>query len=939
MRIFSKAFIALALMCGGNLIYAQQKMPPMPIDKNVRIGKLENGLTYYIRHNGLQEKQADFYIAQKVGSILEEDSQRGLAHFLEHMCFNGTTNFPDNLLREWLESIGVKFGANLNAYTSVDETVYNISDVPVIRDGIIDSCLLILHDWANDLTLDDKEIDKERGVIHEEWRTRTGAMMRMYEKVFPEIYKDSKYAYRLPIGIMEVVDNFPYQVLKDYYAKWYRPDQQGIMVVGDIDVDDIEARIKSIFSSIKMPENAAERKYFEVPDNDEPIITVASDREQQIPFIYYFHKHESVPREFKNNMMYLAHNYMVSIAESMLNNRLRELVQKPNPPFIEAGVEDGNFFVAKTKDAFFGVAVSKEDGIINATETLAREIERVNQFGFTATEYARSKADYLSSLESAYNERNNQKNETYIKEYVSHFIDNEPIPGLDNEYAIMSQIIPNIPVEAVNQTIQQMIGDKNIVLSVFCPEKEGFKYPTKEELKAVIDKVKTEKLTPYVDKVSNEPLMKEKPQGGKVVKQEAGAFGSTILTLSNGVKVVVKPTEYKADQILMSSISAGGTSVFDEKDALQFNVMNSVVELGGLGNFNVMDLNKVLAGKMAQVSSTVNTYSEGVSGKCAPKDFETMLQLTYLKFTAPRMDQDAFNSFIARNKSALANMEVDPKSALSDTINVALYNHNPRMFNLKAHMLDDINYNRVMELYKDRFADASDFTFFMVGNIDLEKATPLIEQYLGALPSTNRKENFRDVNLGFRKGQYENNFVRELETPKSTVLIINSGKCKYNLKNKLMMNILGQLLNMVYLKTVREDEGGTYGVSCSGSITKYPVEDAVFQIYFDTDPSKREKMVGLINEGIDEFISKGADDNDLKKVKEFMLKNFQQNQIENVYWINVIDDFYWYNLDNNTKYEETLKSITIKDIQKFAKKFFKQNNRIEVSMSSPVEKN
>lgn len=931
---FKRTAVAVLFIGGIATAFAQQ-MPPVPTDPNVRIGKLENGLTYYIRHNELPEKQADFYIAQKVGSILEEDNQRGLAHFLEHMCFNGTTHFPGNLLREYLESIGVKFGANLNAYTSVDETVYNIDNVPVIRDGIVDSCLLILHDWANDLTLDPKEIDKERGVIHEEWRTRTGAMMRMYEEVFPVIYKDSKYAYRLPIGTMEVVDNFPYQALRDYYEKWYRPDQQGIIVVGDINVDSVENKIKKMFSPIEMPANAAERQYFPVPDNDEPIIAVAKDKEQQVPIVYLMHKHDAVPNDQKNSMSYLVMNYMISSIESMLNSRLNELTQQANPPFIEAGVGDGDFIVAKTKDAFIAYAAAKEDGILLTTETLMRELERVRQFGFTASEYARAKADYLRGLESAYNERNKQRNNAYVNQYVRNFIDNEPIPGIENEYAIMNQIVPNIPVDAINQVMKQLITEKNVVLSVFCPEKEGMKYPTEAELKAVLDKVKAEKLTAYVDKVSDEPLMKDKPQAGKVVKTEQGMFGSTILTLSNGVRVILKPTDFKADEVRMKAFSPGGTSLFDDKDILQFALISQIASLGGLGNFNSVDLDKVLAGKMASADAQVNSLTEGLSGSCSPKDLETMLQLTYLRFTAPRMDQEAFTSFITRNKAALANQEADPMTAFSDSINVALYNHHPRALSMKADMLDKIDYNKVMELYKNRFADASDFTFILVGNIDEKTATPLIEQYLGALPSINRDEHFRDTKMDIRKGMYENNFTKDLETPKASVLMLYSGNCKYDLKNNLQMSMLGQLLNMVYLRTVREDAGGTYGVSCSGRLSKYPTEKGIFQAYFDTDPNRREEMMNLISKGIEEFIANGPVSEDLSKVKEYMLKTYKQNQKENNYWMGILSTYYWENLDMNTGYEETVNAITGDDLKAFAKAFFGQKNEIEVSMSSP----
>ena len=932
-----KRSAAMIIFIGGVASGFAQQMPPVPTDPNVRVGKLENGLTYYIRHYELPENQADFYIAQKVGSILEEDNQRGLAHFLEHMCFNGTTNYPDNKLREYLETIGVKFGVNLNAYTSVDETVYNISNVPVVRETVVDSCLLLLHDWANDLTLDHEEIDKERKVIHEEWRTRTGAMMRMYEKVFPIMFKDSKYAYRLPIGTMEVVDNFPYQALKDYYEKWYRPDQQGIIVVGDIDVDKVEEKIKKMFSPIEMPENAAERVYFPVPDNDEPIIAIAKDKEQQVPLIYLFHKHDVVPNEQKNSMPYLAMNYMTSMIGNMLNARLDELTQQPQPPFIQAMAEDGNFLVAKTKGAFIGFAVAKEDGILTSTEALMTEIERARQFGFTASEYARTKADYLRALESAYNEKDKMKNSQYVNEYVRHFIDNEPIPGIENEYAIMNQIVPNIPVEAINQVVKQIIGEKNIVLGIFCPEKEGMKYPTEEELKAVVNKVRSAKLEAYVDKVSDEPLMKELPAGGKVAKTEEGPFGSKVLTLSNGVKVVLKKTDFKADEVRMQAFSAGGNSMFDDKDAVQFKLMNQVVELGGLGNFSAVDLEKVLAGKMASASAYVNSLTEGISGGCSPKDMETMLQLTYLRFTAPRMDMNAFESFINRNKAALANAEADPNTAFSDSISVALYNRHPRAISVKAETLDKIDYNKVMELYKNRFADASDFTFVMVGNIDEATATPLIEKYLGSLSSMKRNEKFRDVTPDIRKGIYENNFTREMETAKSSVLMVASGKCKYNQKNVVMMSMLGQLLNILYTQTVREEAGGTYGVSCNGSISKYPEAEGVFQIYFDTDPQRRPQMVELINKGISDFIAQGPKTEDLNKVKEYMLKTFQQNQKENSYWMGIINTMLWEKVDMNTGYQNTVNSITVNDLKKFAKSFFGQKNMIEVSMNSPVK--
>ena len=935
-----KMFTLLLVMGSAVIASAQQQpqMPPIPTDPNVRIGKLENGLTYYIRHNELPENRADFYIAQKVGSILEEENQRGLAHFLEHMCFNGTTNFPGKGIINWLETIGVRFGENLNAYTSIDETVYNINNVPVIRDGIVDSCLLILHDWANDLTLDPKEIDNERGVIHEEWRTGQGAMMRMYEQALPKAFEGSKYGHRLPIGTIEVIDNFPYQALRDYYETWYRPDQQGVIVVGDIDVDKVEAKIKEIFSPIKMPANAPERKYEQVPDNKEPIITIAKDKEQPSTMIYIWHKHPATPNEAKGNIGYLVQNYMFSMISSMMHARLEELRQSANPPYIQAASGDSDFLLAKTTEAFVGMAVSKDDGIPTALSTLVREIERARKFGFTASEYARAKADYLLMLESAYKERDKMKNNQYVQEYVRHFIDNEPIPGIEMEYTIMNQLAPNIPVEAINSILPQLIKDENIVINIFGPDKEGMVYPTEAEILDILNKTKAEEITAYVDKVSDEPLMKEAPKAGKIVKTEEGPFGSTALTLSNGVRVVVKNTDFKADEIRMRAFSPGGTSVFGTKEALQIKMLNSVAGLGGLGNFSNVDLEKVLAGKKASVNASVSDLSEGLSGSCSPKDLETMLQLVYLSFTAPRMDNDAFESFKQRTKAALANQEADPSMALTDTLQREMYGNHPMAGRIKADMIDQTDYNRIMEMYKDRFKEAGDFTFLFVGNINLEEAKPLIETYLGGLPTINRKENYQDIKLDIQKGTRKNLFEKQMETPKATVISIISGDCEYNLKNNLLMTMLSQTMSMVYLETVREKEGASYGVSAYGQLSRGIKDEALFQIYFDTDPAKREKMEQIVMSELQKVAKEGPRPEHLAKVKEFLLKKHIENVKENGYWLGQLNNYYWYNTDMNTNYEQLVNELTVEDVKNFTKALLDQGNIIEVTMTAKEAK-
>ncbi|RGX79661.1 M16 family metallopeptidase [Bacteroides stercorirosoris] len=926
--------IALIVCCNFQQALAQQQ-PPIPVDPNVRIGKLDNGLTYYLRKNNLPANRADFYIAQKVGSIQEEENQRGLAHFLEHMCFNGTTHFPGDALKQYLERIGVKFGENLNAYTSVDETVYNISNVPVNTPGAVDSCLLILHDWSNDLTLDPKEIDKERGVINEEWRTRMSAMQRFQEKLLPAMFAGTKYATCFPIGTMDVVMNFKPQTLRDYYEKWYRPDLQGIVVVGDIDVDAVETQIKKLFADVPAQPNAAKREYYPVNDNKEPIVLIARDKEQPHIQAIVFNKHKATPASEKDKIGYLVENYATNLINNMLNARLNELLQEANPPYIYAGSYDGDFFVAKTKQAFTGIVVCKEDAVESGIATLLREMERARRFGFTESEYQRARAEYLRNLESAYNERDKRKNDEYINEYVRHFLDNEPIPGIENEYGIISQIAPSIPVEPLNMMMQTLVTDTNQVVAIFGPEKENLKMPTEDAIKKILHDVKAEELAPYVDKVSDEPLMKETPKGGKIIsEQKDDVFGTTMLTLSNGVKVIIKKTDFKADEIIMKGVSLGGSSLFPDSEIININGLDAV-SVGGLGNFSTVDLEKILAGKRASVGYGIGDKTESVNGYCSPKDFETMMQLTYLTFTAPRRDDDAFASYKNRNKAAWLNQEMNPMTAFGDSVTYALRMGHPRTLRIKSDMVDKMDYNKILAMYQDRFKDASDFTFIFVGNVDIEEMKPLIAEYLGALPSINRKESFKDNKIEYRKGVYKNEFIREQETAKASNFVCFTGTCKYDLKNTILMDMTCQVMDLVYTEKVREDEGGTYSVYVGGNLSKYPKEIAGLQVIFDTAPSKREKLMKIIFAEIEHIAKEGPSETNLNKVKEFMLKKHTEDLKENSYWMGSIDEYLFTGMNPVKDYEQMVNSITAKDIQKFADDLFKQKNEVEVSMISP----
>ena len=935
-------FIAVLFICCNFQLVLAQPMQELPVDKNVRIGKLDNGLTYYIRHNALPEKRVEFYIAQKVGSILEEPQQRGLAHFLEHMAFNGTKNFPGDEtglgIVPWCETKGIKFGTNLNAYTSVDQTVYNISNVPTENINVVDSCLLILHDWSSAIDLADKEIDKERGVIREEWRSRNSGMLRIMTDAQSTMYPDSKYSDCMPIGSIDVINNFPYQDIRDYYAKWYRPDLQGIVIVGDINVDEIEAKLKKVFADVKAPVNPAERIYYPVADNQEPLIYIGTDKEVKNPSVNIFFKQDATPDSLKNTIAYYATSYMVSMAMNMLNNRLNELRQTANPPFTSAGAEYGEYFLAKTKEAFSISASSKIDGIDLATKTILEEAERARRFGFTATEYDRARANYLQAVESAYNEREKTKSGSYVNEYVNNFLDKEPIPGIENEYAIINQIAPNIPVAALNQMMQALVTDTNQVVAIFGPEKEGIQMPTKDAVLQTLKDVKAEKLTAYVDKVSDEPLMAEKPQGGKIISEkENPIFGTTELTLSNGVKVILKKTDFKADEIRMKGTSLGGSSLFPDSEIINIKSLDAI-SAGGLGNFSAVDLEKVLAGKKASVNYGIGDKTENVTGSCSPKDLETMLQLTYLTFTAPRRDDDAFASYKNRNKAALQNQELNPNVAFGDSIQAAIYMHHPRAIRMKSDMIDKIDYDKLMEMYKDRYKDASDFTFIFVGNIDIAKDKDLIAEYLGALPAINRKETFRDTKLEMRKGTYKNEFIKQQETPKSSVFVVYNGKCKYNQKNNILMSMTSQILDLVYTEKVREEEGGTYGVYVGGSLSKYPKETALLQIIFDTAPDKKDKLMKIIFAEAENLAKAGPSDANLKKVKEYMLKKHTEDLKENRFWLGSIDEYIFTGVDMIKDYENLVNSITAKEVQKFADDLMKQKNEVEVTMVSPEKK-
>lgn len=900
---------------------------PLPMDPNVRYGKLDNGMTYYIRHNEKPDNRADFYIAQKVGSVLEEENQRGLAHFLEHMAFNGTTNLPGMTLRNYLQSRGVKFGENLNAYTAIDQTVYMVTNVQTDLPGLVDTCLLILHDWSSFIALEDAEIDNERGVILEEERTTGGANRRVMEQLLPKMYPNSPYGERLPIGTKEVIANFKYDELRDYYKKWYRPDLQGLIIVGDIDVDAIEARIKEMFADIPAPVDPATRTQFMIEDNEEPIVAIATDPELTSYQISMYHKSDATPDSLKGDISYWLSEYLINLVANMQNNRLQELTQKPNPPFIYGYSYYGDYYVSPTKEAWTNIVVPKDlAGIEEAITAIVAETKRMQQFGFTASEYERAKADFMKYIESAYNERNNTENEKYVDACLDHFLSNEPMMDIETEYQLYQQIIPNLPLEAINAMVKEIIPANNLVMTLMAPEKEGEVLPTEEELLTMYNNAKNVEVEAYEEEVFDGPIVAKLPKPGKIKNEVVDeVFGTTEWTLSNGMKVIYKQTTFKDDEIRMNAYSEGGLTALPQDDPYTLQVLGDIITLGGVGEFSAIDLPKVLAGKKVGVYPEINTYSEGMVGYCSPKDLETMMQLIYLYFTAPRADEEAFASEIQRTKAMLKNMELNPMITLSDSLNKVMYNDHPLVKRMTVEDYDKVDYAKAMEMYKDRFADPNNFTFTFVGNIDVETFKPLVEQYLASLKKNKRKENWKNVGLELTNEDYSTHYEKEMQDPKTSVYMIYNGDMEYNLHNQVYMSVLSDVLDIVYTKTIREEQGGTYGVGVMGSTSNRPDNDFRFLIAFDTNDEVYATLMDIAKAGLKDMAENGPKQEDLSKVLENKIKKRTEQLQENSFWSNAIITYSRDNIDILTEYENIIKGITVESLADFTKQILNGN--------------
>lgn len=928
------AFVAIAGFACLPVAVRAQQMPPVPVDKEVRIGKLDNGLTYYIRHNEYPKNQVDFYIAQKVGSILEEDNQRGLAHFLEHMCFNGTKNFPGNSMIKWLESVGVKFGYNLNAYTSIDETVYRISSVPTERIGVQDSCLMILSDWADGLLLEGKEIDEERSVIHEEWRSQLPPNMRIMEKLLPVIYPDSRYGHRLPIGTMEVVDNFPHQALRDYYEKWYRPDLQGIVVVGDIDVDRIEGKIKELFSKIEKPVNPAERVYYPVADNEKPIVAFGSDKEQDKYVAQIMFKYDALPDSLKGTMADVTTAYLLDMAQMMLQIRLNEQGQKADAPFALAETIHGEFLMSKTKQAFLLAMIPKGNSFDEGLKAVYREALRAKRGGFTATEYARCRTEYLSQLEKAYNNRNQQENKTLAESYVRNFIDKKPIPGIETEYQMMSMIVNQIPVEAVNQVFSQIVSDKNLVVLGMMPAREGESCPKDEDILTLLSQVEAENIAPYVDNVKDEPLVSELPAAGKVVKENMlSDFGAKEWILSNGAKVILKKTDFKADEINMMAVAKGGTSVYDNDKAADLMFMPAVLEQHGLGNFTNSDLTKLMAGKQVSLKVAFEDYVRSLYGNTTPKDLKTYMEMIYMTFTGLTVTEDEFAAMQNLYKGLIQNQEQNPSFVFQKKVQEFLYaSPNKQVFGVSD--IEKANRENILSIIHEQLANAADFTFVFSGNFDETELKTLVEQYIASLPSVKGKKQELKYNsaVEIKSGSEEKDFTMKMEVPQGSAAVIISGKMPYSFKNRLMASMSAQIISTRLLNEVREKEGAVYSIYTQGSQDRLSEVSVTYQTIFQVKPEKKDRALEIIRSEF-EKLAKETPAEELDKVKEFMVKQYAENEHTNSYWCSMMAGNELKPAEVFAQAEKAILSVTPKELSEYVGKVMKQNNyRVLVMM-------
>lgn len=890
----------------------------IPQDSNIIKGKFENGLTYYIRKNSKPEKRAELRLVVKAGSILEDDDQLGLAHFMEHMEFNGTKNFKKNELVSYLQSIGVKFGADLNAYTSFDETVY-ILPVPTDDPKILSQSFQILEDWAHNATLDHEEIDKERGVVIEEWRTGRGANQRMRDKNLPVLLKGSRYAKRLPIGTLENLQNFKYETLERFYKTWYRPDLMAVIAVGDFDASDIKARIEKHFGQLQNPENEVPRKLFTIPNHEERLVTIASDKEATFSTVSYYIKNELKKETYQKDFY---QGLLDIFYTGMLNQRLQELTQQPVPPFIYAGTSYGKFIDHKA--SFIAMANVKEGDILKGLASILTECERVRRYGFTKAELKRFAKNFLRFYEQAYDERAKTPSRSYAQEYIRNFLEDEPIPGIEFEYAFAKKYMDQISVEEINALSAGYFRHDNQVIEVQAPDKEDISLPEPAQLLAVADSVANMHISPYIDKIGGTKLMESLPAPGSIASEKViPSVGVTELVLSNGARVILKPTDFKDDEVMMTAWSDGGNSIYPDSDYQSASNADAIVNACGVAHFSPTDLQKVLAGKDANVRPFIGTLSEGMNGSCSLKDMETMFQLMHLYFSSPNQDKDLFQSYINKSKALYKNLLSSPNYYFYNESTKILTQNHPRggQFPTESDW-DKIDFERTFQIYRERFANAADFTFVFVGSFQVDSIKNQLSRYVASLPSTANKDTWRDLGIRPPEGVVKQDIIKGTD-PKSTVAIRFHNKYKFDRRTNHLLNTLADVLNIELIKKVREEKSGVYGISAKASMAKNPYEHYTFLINFPCKPDNADTLTDVVYRVIKDIQSNGVSDATFQKVIETQKRDMEVKIKENGYWMSSLKYSYVYGYDpaDIINYKKRINAVTMADLQNTAKKY------------------
>ena len=934
--MLKKVLSMALLLCGCLFAGAQQPaFQELPLDAKVKHGTLPNGLNYYILHNEGPKEKANFYIAQKVGSTLETPEQLGLAHFLEHMAFNGTKNYPGKKLLDYLQGKGIRFGADINAYTAFDQTVYNINNIPTTDSELMDAVLLALHDWSGSIDLLDDEINAERGVIQEEWRMRNDANTRFFTAALPKIYSEYQYQ-QMPIGKMEVVMNFAPDAIRDYYKKWYRPDQQGIVIVGDFDADEMENKVKKLFSDIPMPENAAERTYPKVSDNEKPIYFAMSDPEMQYVLTSVYFKEDQIPVEYRNTDQAFITEICKSLASSMINNRLQELSQDPKCPFAFAGVSFGTFLVSKTKDCFSINILSKDatdvPGSINAAMS---EVARSCKTGFSESEFTRAKDQLLAGYEKRYNERNKTNNDALANQIIDHFIDNDPYPGMEVEYQLVQGLLPQLQVSMINGLMSQVLTPDNQVITMQMPEKEGFVLPAEADVLAAVSNALNGEYEAYVDEVITDPLIAKLPKKGKIKSEKENAqFGTTEMILSNGVKVVVKKTDSAADQILMQAVKKGGKDTYpltpDNVNDMQ--VMEIAAEVSDLGKFDNKQMQKYLAGKNLSLNYSLDNGQTAVAGSTTLKDLPTFMEVLYSEFTQLNPNQETYDATVQSIMSMIKNQDKNPQKIFTDSLYMNWYDHNPIFLNLSASNLEKANYARCLDKVRKSLSNAADYTFVFVGNIDAAALKPYLEQYVATLPSKGKPTAQKYYPIKQTTGQVDNKFDITCETP--TVMIAgvySDTNVPYTIENAVKVSLIGDILGNIYTRTLREEEGGAYSPYGGANLSMLTGNWSI--IYnVQTNEEKMDVMIRRANEELLKLLNEGASESDFNTVKEAAMNQYSINSKKNGYWLSNLVTNYVMGIDRITNHEAALKNLTLADLNAFMKNLYNGKNCVKVEM-------